>query len=76
MIPQRGDVNGSVLNSTPKTYLTLSAVGEVGGHRDEGLTVPAEAAVRDERDPMTVGLLREGLQAIAECELRALWGDR
>lgn len=69
-------VNGSLLNATPKTYLTLSAVEDVSQPRDRSLTVPPEAAVRDERDPMTAELMREGLHAITELELRALWGDR
>lgn len=69
-------VNGSLLIQTPKTYLALSAVPEIGPQRDGGLTDPPEAILRDERDPMTVDLLREGRHAVTELELRALWGDR
>lgn len=36
---------------------------------------PAEAVLRDERDPMTQQLQRE-LVPTTETELRALWGDR
>lgn len=66
------DVNGALLIPTPKTYLALSAVGEPEPQRDEGLTDPSEAALRDERDPMTVQLLRE--QGWTETELALAWG--
>lgn len=74
MTADAGPVNGSLLNQTPKSYLTLSAVGEVDEDRDGSLTVPAEAAVRDERDPLTPSLLRE--RGWTDPELRWAWGDR
>jgi hypothetical protein len=55
-----------------RTDLTLSAVGDRPQHVDR---VPAEAAIRDERDPLTPRLLAE-LDHYTESELRALWGDR
>lgn len=82
MTPATPAVKGSLLNPTPKSYLTLSALGEVAQQVDEGPTVlvedhgyalisiggpvPAEAAVRDERDPAVW----------TELEYRFAWGDR
>ena len=68
-------VNGA--ESVLKSELTLSAVGEVAQHVDGGPAVPrpslfpapvppAEAIVRDERDPYVW----------TEAELRLAWGDR
>lgn len=58
-----------------RTYLTLSAAGERRPEVDGARSAPAEAALRDERDPLTEGLLAE-LTHYTEAELRALWGDR
>jgi len=55
--------------------LTLSAVGEGGPQPKRGSSAPAEAAIRDERDPLTPGLLAE-LDHYTESELRLIWGDR
>ena len=55
--------------------LTLSAAGEAGPQLDGVPSAPVEAALRDERDPLTPRLLAE-LDHYTEGELRALWGDR
>lgn len=62
-------VNRPLLNPTPKTELTLSAVGENAQPSDRSAAdeaAPAEAVVRDERDPYIM----------TETELRYAWGDR
>lgn len=59
-------VNAPLLNYTPKSELTLSAVGDLDLEPAGSPAPPAEATVRDERDPYIE----------TETELRYAWGDR
>lgn len=54
--------------------LTLSAVGQLAQRSDGEASPPAEAIVRDERDPLTPQLLDE--LGWTDNERRFAWGDR
>lgn len=70
-----GPVCGPVVAETVlRPYLTLSAVEGVAQRSDGETSPPAEAIVRDERDPLTPQLLDE--LGWTDNERRFAWGDR
>lgn len=67
------DVN-PVADPLLRGELTLSEVGAVIQPSDRSPAPPAEALVRDERDPLTAQLLDE--LGWTDNERRFAWGDR